>query len=327
MSELTLRTRTAVKVRSGRPSLAAPALPSVPAGQVVEAIGMVKGDEHRGDSRWYELSGDRFIWAGCCDPVEPETDRPARTTPSDAAAPDFHIVTGVSHKVQGPRPHGLEGLIVHFDAYRIKAAGSAREDSDKRTVQMVEEGKRNGFHYVEISRTGKIYLPDGFDWTQWGSHAGESLCPLTGRTGVSRYYVGCEMNNPGMLYPTADADLFVPWYNAVKNAKGAVITDSHGRATRASATDESYTAAEARRSPARGNIKPGWYLPYSHAQFEALTSLILYLARRFPTFSIAKVFGHDEVAPKRKNDPGAALANPADLMTMEEFRIYLRGRL
>jgi hypothetical protein len=327
----TVRTRIRLKVRSGRPSLTAPTLPTLEPGIALEAIGTVTGDSYQGENRWYALSGDRYVWAGGCDladsePLDPDAERPDRSRLGDQVPPLFETVPGVSHRAQGRRPNGLEGLIVHFDAYRIRAAGNGAENSDVRTVQMIGEGKRNNYHDVEISRTGKVFVPDGFDWNEWGSHAGTSLCPLTRRTGVSQYYVGVEMNNPGLLYPTADPNVLVPWHNSRRTAQGVVILDGQGRATRTSASDEWYTPVEARLCPARGNIKSGWYLPYSHDQFEALTLLVLYLARRFSTFSLTKVFGHDEVAPSRKNDPGGALGNPDELMTMEEFRAYLSTR-
>ena len=179
-----------------------------------------------------------------------------------------------------------------------------------------------------ISRTGKIFLPDGWDWSKWGSHAGKSLCPVTNRAGVSQFYAGAEMNNPGALFPTADPNVLVPWYNTVRNSQGVTIVDGQGRATRQSATDEWYKPGEARQVKTKtGNIKPGWYIPYSHDQFEALTNLCLHLARKFDSFSLDKVLGHDEVAPQRKNDPGGALADPDRLMTMADFRAFLKERL
>ena len=332
---LRIRTRIRVKVRSASPSTGAPALPSLEPGTILEALRAVTGESVSGNDRWYELAGSRFVWGGGCeeisdgnDETDPDADRPDRSHMGDDVPPQFETVAGVAHKVQGSRPRGLEGLIVHFDAFRIKAAGNGAEDSDRRSIQMIGAGKSNGFHYLEISRTGKIFLPDGFDWSKWGSHAGKSLCPVTGRTGVSQFYVGAEMNNPGMLFPTADANVLVPWYNSVRNSNGVTIVDGQGRATRQSATDEWYKPAEARQvKTATGNIKPGWYIPYSHDQFEGLTNLCLYLARKFASFSLDKVLGHDEVAPQRKNDPGGALADPDRLMTMADFRAFLKEKL
>jgi len=319
-----------LNVRSGKPRTTVARIRTIEAGVRFPIKGSVTGEVVSGVSQWFELDGGQYVWAGGCRafqplPVEEDGERPGRSRHGDYAPPVFETATGVRHLSQGRRPDGLEGLIVHFDAYRIKAAGNGAEDSDRRTLDMMRSGRDNGYHYGEISRTGKIYLPEGFEWGEWGSHAGASKCPVTGRTGVSRYYVGFEMNNPGLLHEAQEDGVFCPWFNSLRTDKGAVILDARGRCTRKSANDEWYPASAVRKVAARGNIKAGTYLPYSFDQFEALTNLCLYLARTFPaTFSLDRVFGHDEVAPDRKNDPGGALADPARLMTMIEFRAYLK---
>lgn len=331
-----LRTTMRLKVRSGSPSLSADIASILEAATSLVATGTVTGEPFHGQNLWYVLDGNRFVWSGGCAPAADsstaadqaavEEDRPNRSALGDYVPPLFKTVAGVRHPARGRRPNGLEGLIVHFDAYRIRAAGNGPEASDERTVQMIGSGKANGYHYAEISRTGTVFLPEGFDWEEWGYHAGVSKCPATGREGVSRFYVGCEMNNPGKLFTTADPQVLIPWYNAVRTKDGNVVVDANGHATRQSEHDEWYTPAQARQCRSDGNIKPGWYVPYSHAQFEALTNLCLYLARRFSTFRLDRVFGHDEVAPTRKDDPGGALANPAQVMTMAAFRSYLAGK-
>jgi|GEM_PF-1563874 len=326
-----VRTRVRVNIRRGAPSAAAPRSRTAEADETLRIIGTATGVSVAGIDRWYALENSEFVWSGACSDDdqagEADNDRPDRRAMGDYVPPDIRVVPGVRHKAQGLRPGGLEGLIVHFDAYRIRAAGNGPEASDSRTLDMLRSGEDNGFHYVEISRTGTIFMPEGFNWLEWGSHAGTSRCPRTGRTGVSRYYVGVEMNNPGVLYPTADPDIFCPWFNARRNEQGNVILDAQGKCVRRSASDEWYKQSEVRFVPAQGNIHPHWYLPYSHAQFEALTNLVLYLARRYPdSFRIENVLGHDEVAPTRKDDPGGALASPDEVMTMEAFRTYLRDR-
>lgn len=252
--------------------------------------------------------------------------RVSRATLGDYAPPNFERLPDIRHGVQGQRPNGLEGMIVHFDAYRIRRAGNGPEDSDRRTIEMMRSGQQNNFHYGEISRTGRVFVASNFKWTEWGYHAGESLCPLTGRTGVSKYYVGFEMNNPGRIYPAQEPGVFCPWFNSRRTTAGAVILDSQGRCTRLSANDEWYSESEVRFAEG-GNIQKGWYLPYSADQFESLTNIVGYLLGEFPnTFTIDKVFGHDEVSPGRKNDPGGALATPNMPMTMAEFREYLKSK-
>lgn len=319
-----------LNVRSGHPSTAAPKSRMIEAGTRFAVLSLVTGEAVSGVSQWFALDHGEYVWAGACRDfrraTDEDDDRPSRSQAHDYVPPRFKTATGIRHRIQGKRPNGLEGLIVHFDAARVKRAGNGPEDSDNRSLDTMRWGRDQGYHYGEISRTGAIFLAENFEWGEWGSHAGVSECPVTHRTGVSRYYVGFEMNNPGRLYECEEAGVYCPWFNSVLDASGNVVLDARGRCTRRKANDEAYAASEVRIVPAQtGNIKPGVYLPYSFEQFEALTNLCLYLARTFPTFSLDRVFGHDEVAPNRKSDPGGALADPAQLMTMAEFRTYLKS--
>jgi hypothetical protein len=334
----TLRITTRLKIREGRPSTGAPSSRTLDPGDQVTSVRTVTGEVVRGNDDWYELAGNTFIWSGGArpetandrSPDPADEDRPSRVALGDRSAPVFEPVPGILHPAQGRRPNGLEGMIVHFDAYRIRAAGNGPEDSDRRAKETLATGENNGFHYAAVSRTGRIFVPEHFDFIHWGSHAGKSLCPLTGRTGVSRFYVGFELNNPGKLYPTADPNVFCPWFNVVVHPPGhpkagQPILNAQGQAKRRSAADEWYNAGEVRFARG-GNIQAGWYLPYSADQFEAITDIALYLADKFPSFSLDKVFGHDEVSPGRKNDPGGCMAMPGLVMTMEKFREHLKAR-
>jgi hypothetical protein len=328
-----------LNVRVGAPSSRTGRLVrKIEAGVRFAVKGVMVGESVQGVDQWFVLGGDAYVWSGACRDFEPsasdsESDqaakadeaRPSRAELGVYMPPRFKTADGVQHVVQGRRPSGLEGLIVHFDASRIRKAGNGPEDSDNQSLAVLRYGAAQRYHYGQISRTGTIFLPENFEWGEWGSHAGRSVCPATGRSGVSRFYVGFEMNNPGLLYEAQEDGVFCPWFNSVRNENGAVILDRRGRCTRQSVNGEWYRAGEVRRVVAEGNIKAGIYLPYSFEQFEALTNLCLYLDRTFSSFSLDRVFGHDEVAPSRKNDPGGALANPAQLMTMAEFRAYLKS--
>ena len=328
-----------LNVRAGAPSSKSGRLVrKIEAGVRFAVRGVVVGERVQGVDQWFELGGDEYVWSGACRDFESPVGqgeaeqaakaneaRPDRADLGVYMPPRFTVAEGVQHVVQGRRPGGLEGLIVHFDASPIRRAGNGPENSDRQALAVLRYGAKQRYHYGEISRTGAILLPENFEWGEWGSHAGESVCPATGRTGVSRYYVGFEMNNPGLLYEAQEDGVFCPWFNSVRTPKGAVILDNRGRCTRQSVHGEWYRANDVRRVAAQGNIKAGIYMPYSFEQFEALTNLCLYLDKTFPSFSLDRVFGHDEVAPGRKNDPGGALANPTQLMTMAEFRAYLKS--
>lgn len=242
------------------------------------------------------------------------------------AEPDFVSIPSIIHRWIGTRPKGVEGAIVHFDAGRTRPSKGA-DDPEFGARLALSGAVTNGFAYATISRTGRIYLPGNMDWRKWGYHAGASLCPATGRSGVSQYYVGFEVNSPGYVYATADPDVFVPWFEAVRDTKGNVVLDAKGRATVKNPNGELYGKAEVRVFPAKkGNIKAGAYVPYTKQQMEALVRVMLWLRRHYPaSFRLDYIFGHDEVAPTRKLDPGGCLgAAGDDGLTMAEFRTMLQ---
>jgi hypothetical protein len=244
------------------------------------------------------------------------------------ADPEFITMQAVQHRWRGSRPGGLEGAIIHYDSGRTRPARGG-DDPELGARRTLEGAVTSGFAFITVSRTGKIYLPGNMDWQQWGYHAGPSRCPATRREGVSRHYVGFEVNSPGLVYPTADADVFVPWYEAERTPNGAVILDRRGRATVRNSGGELYRRDQVRViGTARGNIARGAYVPYTKAQMEALAKALLWLKRRYPrTFRLEYVFGHDEVSPGRKVDPGGSLgeAGEAELM-MSQFRADLLRR-
>jgi hypothetical protein len=321
------RTRKRVNSRIGAPQLSAPIRDVLASGTEIFITATVGGDSVAGNDRWYACRGDLFVWTGACEdyraePAPPadetdEAERPSRLELGEVMQPDFETLDGVFHKVRGYRPNGLEGLIVHFDAARVLP------DSDRSTAAVMRHGAQAGYHYGAISRSGRVFLPQGFNWEGWGYHAGISECPATGRKGVSQYYVGFELNNPGRLYPAVQTGVFCPWFNTRRDDRGQVVLDEDGRCTRLNENGEWYRDYEVRLCEG-GNIAKGWYLPYSAEQFASLTAICIWLSRQFPhTFRLDRVFGHDEVSPGRKCDPGGAMGTPTELMTMAQFRSHL----
>ncbi len=246
-------------------------------------------------------------------------------TPSSIRSPKFITLPHVKHSFQGRRPGGLEGAIVHYDAGRTRPLNGA-DDPHFGARTTMESGMASGFAFISIARDGTVMLPANMDWEQWGSHAGRSLCPVTKRKGVSQYYVGIEVNSPGMVFPTMDADVFVPWFDAVRGAKGQVVLDAQGRARVKNPNGELYRAAQVRvvAAPVR-NIRRGVYTCFTSVQFGALFELLRWLKARFPaSFRMDRVFGHDEVATPsgRKTDPGGSMgmATGGAVMPMAHFR-------
>ena len=278
-----------------------------------------------------ELLGDRNL-------VDiPEPDRPSRAQLEARQrdflgaidTPRFKTLGHIRHAYQGPRPGGLEGAIVHYDAGRTRPTKGA-DDLEMGARQSLDWGATQDYAFATISRSGTIYLPANMDWLAWGRHAGPSECPVTHRTGVSQYFVGFEINCPGYVYPTADPDVFIAWFDAKRNEKGDVILNNKGHATLASAHPEIYRKAELRHVASKtGNIKAGWYVPYTQAQQDALINVFLWLKARHPkTFRLDYVFGHDEVAPTRKLDPGGSYGlltgkGPGAAQTMAQLRSVL----
>lgn len=266
-----------------------------------------------------------------------EDDRPSRRelgewvgdflTPDDD--PNFVTLPQVKQVFRGRRPNGIEGAVVHWDASRVKPV-KGPDDLEWGAKNTLQYGTSQKHAYATISRSGTIYLPGNMDWQSWGSHAGPSKCPVTKREGVSQFYVGFEINCPGWLYPTPDPDLYIPWFNAVTTANGAILLNSKKQATVKNPVGVTYRRDELRFAKAQtGNIAPGAYVPYTDAQQVALVNVLLWLKRTYPrTFRLDCVFGHDEVSPGRKVDPGASLGAltgtvPGDPMTMQQLRGHL----
>jgi hypothetical protein len=260
-----------------------------------------------------------------------DAERPGRREIGESAAdrlpadrtPRFVTLGEVRHRFRGARPNGLEGAIVHYDAGRSRPR-TGTDDLEHGARSTLRHGQTAGFAYATISRSGIIYLPGNMDWESWGAHAGNSLCPDTRRGDVSRFYVGFEVNAPGWLHPTTTPDTYAPWFNCRRDQDGNVITNGQGQATIVDASDETYRTSELRIvAQQQGNIAAGAYTRYTDAQHEALVAVMLWLRGSFPgSFRLDRVYGHDEVSPRRKVDPGASLgetpAGPA--VTMAEFR-------
>jgi len=138
------------------------------------------------------------------------------------------------------------------------------------------------------------------------------------------------VNCPGWVHPTDDPDLFVPWFDAVRDARGNVLTDGKGRARIKNPQGEIYRRDQVRLVAADdGNIRKGAYVPFTAAQMDGLVSALLWLKARAPaSFRLDRVFGHDEVAVPtgRKLDPGGSLGRGAQAVNFVNFRAQLAER-
>lgn len=188
-------------------------------------------------------------------------------------------------KTLGEYPDGVpEGLIVHY------TAGNQQQSAQS----AIDNALRNGHCYFYIDAAGTIYQQ--FDLNRYGSHAGESICPETGRKNVSKYYAGVEIACAGKLTFT-DGEYYT-WFG--KKVPKDQVRNFNGSGWQQSA---------------------GFYQKFTIPQEQALFKLSLALIKLF-NISPSCILGHDEVAQGRKQDPAGSLS-----CTMEDFRKELKKKI
>lgn len=185
------------------------------------------------------------------------------------------------------------GAIVHFTAGRCD-----RGDPD--AIATVKYGATQAHCYFCISKSGRVYQTAPLN--RWGSHAGQSSWQGLGSS-VSSKLVGIEICNAGQVKKTERG--FEPWWNRPGDPKNSY-----------------YTEAEVRHASIRDNIlAAGTYHRYTPEQEASVIKLLLWLHAQQPSiFKLDFVLGHDEVSPRRKDDPGGSFS-----MTMPSFRAHLKG--
>jgi N-acetylmuramoyl-L-alanine amidase len=188
-------------------------------------------------------------------------------------------------KSKGQYPAGVpQGLIIHYTAgNRDQSAHSA-----------IQSAFQQNHSYFFIDAKGTIYQQ--FDLNKWGSHAGESFCPVTERKNISKYYVGVEVACAGKLNFTNGA--YYTWFGKMVSPHEVRYFDGN-----------------------ETQIHKGHYQKFTIPQEQALMTLSLALIKIFG-ISIELIMGHDEVSPMRKSDPAGSLS-----CSMSEFRNILRSKV
>jgi hypothetical protein len=235
------------------------------------------------------------------DPTTGIAEGPAETTraPYDDAAdrrdpglwyPDAD--RSISMPTQGYYPNRYPmGALVHFTAGRCD-----RGDPD--AAATARYGATNTYCFFCISRTGKVYQTAPL--SRWGFHSGKSYWSGLGNY-VHSKIVGIEVCNAGILKKTERG--YEPWWNKPGDPKNTFYTEDQVRFV----------------ERAHNVLDSGSYQRYTPEQEKSLIDLILWMHAANPkVFKLDYVVGHDEVSPKRKNDPGGALS-----FYMPEFRAHL----
>lgn len=127
--------------------------------------------------------------------------------------------------------------------------------------------------HVIIDRDGSITQLIPFNIIAW--HAGKSY--YKGRSGFNKYSIGIEMVNAGFL--TKSGNLYRSWYG------------------------ETFNPSEVIEAVHRNQTKPKFWHVYTPEQIDTAYELDELLVE---TYGIKMILGHEEIAPKRKQDPGPA---------------------
>jgi N-acetylmuramoyl-L-alanine amidase len=129
--------------------------------------------------------------------------------------------------------------------------------------------------HIVVGRDGKITQMVPFNTVAW--HAGTST--WRGLSGLNKYSIGIEITNAGLLEKSADGKYYA-WY-------GEEIPASQ------------VTEAPHKNAP---GVKRAWHR-YTDKQIEVVLKLAELLVTQY---GLKEIIGHDDIAPRRKTDPGPA---------------------
>ncbi len=161
------------------------------------------------------------------------------------------------------QPENLDTLVLHYTAGR---------DAENSARYLCKEEVKASAHLV-IGRDGKIFQLVPFDTIAW--HAGKSH--HGNRTGLNKYSIGIELDNPGLLMKTEEG--YKTWFGSEVPAN-LVLKAKHRN----------------------GNEEKYWHT-YPEAQLMACQEICELLLQ---AYNIRYILGHEEIAPGRKTDPGPA---------------------
>lgn len=159
-------------------------------------------------------------------------------------------------------------------------AGSSAESS----IRTLCNPEIQASAHLVVGRDGAVTQLIPFDTVAW--HAGRSS--YKGRVGFNKYSIGIEIDNAGRL--TKSGSKFAAWF---------------GR---------KYDADDVVEAVHRNESKPDYWHAYSEEQITAVSEICEALIKNY---QIDTILGHEEIAPKRKSDPGPAF--PLDKLRERMF--------
>jgi N-acetylmuramoyl-L-alanine amidase len=160
----------------------------------------------------------------------------------------------------------------HIVVMHFTAGGSARTSAQ----WFASARNTQSSAHVVIERDGTVIQCVDFGKVAW--HAGKSS--WHGLSGLNQYAIGVEMANWGYLQ--AQNGL---WVNGAEKPIADPVMAMH------------------RNGNPDGSTHPIGWEPYPAAQFEAAVKVVNALKT---AYGIKEIVGHDDIAPRRKSDPGPA---------------------
>ncbi|SFH14326.1 N-acetylmuramoyl-L-alanine amidase [Methylobacterium gossipiicola] len=184
---------------------------------------------------------------------------------------------GQTKNNSGPfKPDQPKFLVMHYTA-----GGDGRASAD---FLFRPHSPASSAHFV-VDRDGSVYQISDLKLITW--HAGKSA--WRGLTFLNRYSIGIEFANFGYLRKTQDPTRWLI---------GATEYRSTYRDLPDVFTDDVVVSAHK-----NGGAEMGWE-PYPAAQIRSGVALTAWILGQCP--GIREIVGHDDIAPKRKSDPGPA---------------------
>ncbi len=193
-----------------------------------------------------------------------------------------HILTGTNVKKMVPSPNH-SGEFKHGDLDTVIMHYTA--GPYKTSLKTLINPRVRASAHVIIDRDGSITQLIPFNLIAW--HAGKSY--YKGRSGFNKYSIGIEMVNSGYL--TKSGNIYRAWYG------------------------EAFNPSEVIEAIHRNQTRPKYWHVYTPEQIDAAYDLVQLL---IDTYGIKMILGHEEIAPKRKTDPGPAFP-------LDKFRERLLG--